>query len=301
MPPGACDCHVHVFDPVRFPFSASRSYTPPAATVEDLNDFHRQLGIQRVVVVQPSCYGTDNSAMVDAIARLGRDRARGIAVVDLDAVTPSQLEQLHEKGVRGLRLNFATRSDRPTGELLEEILRADASVSHLGWSVHLHVHAQLLRTLGRELAQLTASLVFDHFAGFKGAAWSHDAPAKRALHALLDGGRTYVKLSAPYRMSLQQGYADLKDMTQELCRAAPSRMLWGSDWPHTGRSGVRTASLSEIEPFRDVDAGGDLNLLTQWVGDSEVCKLIFVDNPSRLFGFAESDSRFPSTFSRSHD
>jgi predicted TIM-barrel fold metal-dependent hydrolase len=262
---------------------------------------HAHLGIGRVVLVQPSCYGTDNAAMLDAMRRLGQATARGIAVVDLETVTSPQLQELHAQGIRGLRLNFATRTDRPAGELLEEILKADAVVSPLGWSLHLHVHAHFLQELQRELGQLKATIVFDHFAGFKGEAWSHDETAKRSLHALLEGGRTYVKLSAPYRMSLQQGYADLQDMTREFRRAAPSRLLWGSDWPHTGGSGVRTTSVSEVEPFRDVDTRADLDLFAQWVGDSEISKLIFVDNPSRLFGFAEPNSTQTSSPLAAHD
>lgn len=287
IPPGGCDCHVHVFDPARFHYAATRSYTPAAATVEDLSRMHARMGMDRVVLAQPSCYGTDNAAMLDAIAQIGQDRARGVAVVDFDHVTAQNLQSLHAEGIRGLRLNFSTQSQKPSGALLEEILKADAAASAVGWSVHLHVHSRLLEDLGRELAKLKSPIAFDHFAGFKGASWAPGDTAWRSLLALLEKGGAYVKLSAPYRVSTQDGHPGLQEMARELVRAAPSRLLWGSDWPHTGGSGVRSTSVREIEPFRNVNAGAELDLLAHWIPDPEIRQRIFVDNPSRLFGFAD--------------
>src|SRR5205085_6732177 len=106
LPANACDCHVHVFEPARFPYASWRAYTPPAAEVGRLQDLHGALGVERVVLVQPSVYGVDNDCMLDALHALGTDRARGVAVVDLATVSDTRLRALHAAGVRGARLNL---------------------------------------------------------------------------------------------------------------------------------------------------------------------------------------------------
>ncbi|BEP64411.1 amidohydrolase family protein (plasmid) [Variovorax sp. V213] len=293
IPSRTCDCHVHVFDPGRFPLAASRTYTPGIATVTDLQAMQARLGVERVVLVQPSCYGTDNGAVLDAIARIGQAHARGIAVLDFDKMQPSELHTLHAQGIRGIRLNFATQRTQAVDDLRAHILKTCDVVATLGWSLQLHCHATLIEAIAPTLARLSTPLVLDHFAGFRAASWSSTSPAWAALRGLLDAGNTYVKLSAPYRVSERPAQADLDALARALVRAAPHRMLWGSDWPHTGGAGVRTTSPEQVEPFREVDAGRSLDQLCTWT-DIAIRQLILVDNPARLFGFDDAPaSRAP--------
>src|SRR5690606_13147500 len=165
IPPDACDCHVHVFLPEQFPYAASRSYTPPAATIGELLELRRLLGTGRTVLVQPSCYGTDNAAMLAALAALGTDAARGIAVVDPASIPDEALRQFHNTGVRGLRLNLRVRPEDTDG--LDRIVRlrrqsADR-IRPLGWHLQLHLDTALLARLAPTLKALDIALVLDHF------------------------------------------------------------------------------------------------------------------------------------------
>lgn len=288
----ACDCHVHVLDPARFPYAVERSYTPGAATVDELGAFHRELGIQRVVVVQPSCYGTDNRAVIDAISVVGLSRARGVAVLDFNAVGAAELKELHEQGIRGVRLNFATQQAQGLDAMRAVILQARDAIAPLGWHLDLHCPAPVLAALEPVLSDLRCPLVLDHFASLRPAAWSSDLPAWTSLQRLLAADHTYVKLSAPYRLAQPDESAALHQLACALIESAPSRLLWGSDWPHTGGSGVRTTGLDQIEPFRRVDVARELSRLLEWSGSNATQKLILADNPVRLYGFDDPHEGF---------
>lgn len=285
VPPLSTDCHVHVLDPARFAYDLGRTYTPAPATTAALLDFEERLGMQQIVLVQPSCYGLDNRALLDALQVIGVDRARGVAVIDCREPDAGQLRELHAAGVRGIRLNWATQSPQDLGTLRDQLAQAQRAISPLEWNLQLHCKSALLVDLLPELLRSPCPIVLDHFANLHAEeAWPGSA-AWAAVQTLLDAGRTYVKLSAAYRISAKPASPEVTALARALIEAAPERMLWGSDWPHTGGSGVRTVSIADVEPFRPEDAGATLSLVTTWAPEAEQRHQILVDNPAALFGF----------------
>lgn len=283
LPPGACDCHVHVFGPVdRFPYWSARVYTPGAASVEDLIALHDHLGIQRVVIVQPSPYGTDNAVTLDALRRLG-DRARGVAVIDPE-ISDAKLDAMDDAGVRGVRVNLATNGiDDP--EAAWSLLSATAArVAPLGWHVQCFASLPLLSQLHDRLAKLPTTLVLDHFAGARAAL----GPNQKGLAAVLDllrRDRTYIKISGGYRSSTLPNWDDAGEIARALIAARSDRVVWGTDWPHPGGRRYEGEAIYQIEPFIKIDDGAALRRLRDWAGDVLRLRRILVDNPARLYGF----------------
>ena len=284
VPANGCDCHVHVFGPAdRFPFSADRVYTPGPASVDDLLSLQHALPLQRVVIVQPSPYGTDNSCLLDALGRLG-ERARGVAVVD-GATPDAALRRMHAAGVRGVRVNLETRGQRDpaaAGELLD---CAASRAGLLNWHVQVYASLSVLASLHDMILRLPVPIVVDHF-GTAPASAGIAAPGFAALLSLLRRGKIYVKLSAPYRISERADYRDAASIARALMAAHPDRVVWGTDWPHpgVGRPGVRR-DPRRIEPFRPEDDGRALDRLRTWAADAELLRKILVDTPARLYAF----------------
>ena len=259
VPRGACDCHVHVFGPAaRYPLAPDRAYTPPEASLEDLLRAQEKLGMQRMVVVQPSVYGADNSCMLDALTALGR-RARGVAVVDEFSV----LEDLHAAGVRGVRVNLQTGNLRDP----QLVARAAARVGLLGWHVQAFARIAILKVL----KPLPTTLVIDHFG------LPRDQADCEYLVRLIRTQDVYVKLSSPQRLPMDPG-----PLVQALVAAAPERCVWGSDWPHPV-SGAHNPKA--VQPFDEVDDVAALERLQEWIPDEKVLRKILVDNPVRLYEF----------------
>lgn len=273
----ACDSHVHLFLPEAFPYAADRSYTPPAATVPELLTLQRKLGMSRVVLVQPSCYGTDNGALVAGLEELGSMQARGVAVVDVEKATDLELQLLQRQGVRGLRLNLSVKKDPDHAQLHRQLRLTQERCAPLGWHLQINAAAATLHALASQLEALTIPIVFDHFAG--GA-----AAADITTH-LLRAGKAWVKLSAPYRASREPGYGDLDGLVARFAEANPHQLVWASDWPHTGGTGVRQASATDIEPFRKEDAVSSLLLLERWIPNAALREDILVRNPAALYDF----------------
>jgi predicted TIM-barrel fold metal-dependent hydrolase len=250
---------VHVFGPAaRYRFAPARAYTPPDASIDDLLKLQKRLGFERVVIVQPSVYGTDNSCTLDALKELGA-RARGVAVIDES--TP--IEGMQEAGIRGVRVNLQTGGlDDP--KLIEKAARR---VAPLGWHVQTFARISILKGLGA----LPVPLVVDHFG----------LPADRAeveyLADLLKTRNVYVKLSGTHRLSMDPG-----PVVRALVAANPERCLWGSDWPHPA-SGPRNPRV--VQPFDPIDDLASLERLHGWVGDAALFRKILVDNPARLYDF----------------
>lgn len=288
LPAGATDAHVHVFEPARFPYCSERTYTPGAASLQALQNLHAQLGIERLVLVQPSVYGTDNSCMLATLAQAGPGGCRGIAVVDLERVTRSELDGLHKAGVRGIRLNVEVRHHADPKQLRGTLARAAALVDLPGWCIQLHCAASLLESVAQCAEQVRVPIVLDHFAGLRAEHGGDQSKGPLGtLLRLLASDRVYVKLSAPYRVSCNKPpHADLTALATTLIEARPDRMLWGSDWPHTGSSRDRCGDLSRIEPFRNIDLAATLDALRLWASDEPTLQRILVDNPARLYGFA---------------
>lgn len=281
IPAGACDCHVHVFGPTeRFPYSPSRPYTPAPALVEDLMEHQCILGLERVVVVQPSVYGTDNRCTLDAIAQLGSG-ARGVAVIDPNT-SLAELETLARSGIRGIRLNLAAAAaDAPAA--LRALRHANEVAAQFDWHIQVFAPIEVIQSLRRELRQLDVPLVLDHFAGLHASAGIKSEGFK-ALLGLLGSGDCHVKVSAPYLVSEQPSLDEVAPLLRGLLAAAPERLLWGSNWPHP-LGGVGDITRGPVSMFREIDDGVALQRLAQWLEDDALFARILVDNPADLYGF----------------
>lgn len=271
-PPGACDAHCHVFGPAaRFPFAPDRTYTPPDAGVEDLGRLHARLGLTRAVLVQASCHGTDNSAMLDALA-VGEGRYAGVAMID-DSHTEADIASMHAAGVRGIRFNFVLHlGGKPD---LDGLWRSVEKVVPLGWHVDLHFDAADLPQYGGLLADLPVPYLIDHMGRVDAGAGLGQEPFRFLVDLVSRDERAWVKLSGAERLTAGGGppYDDVVPLARALIAAAPERVLWGTDWPHPN--------------VRHMPDDGDLvDLLAEIAPDEETRHAILVDNPSALYEFA---------------
>lgn len=272
VPPLACDVHAHVCGPdSRYPLIAERLYTPPEASPQAFRHMLDALGVARGVLVQPSIYGTDNRAMLDALA-CDPKRFRGVAVVPFD-VTTAELERLHAAGVRGVRCNIVDLKDK-RGQLPLEPLRALAQrIKPFGWHVEFLLHADEFPGLDRQLGDFPVDVVFGHL-GYVPTGEGVDTPGFAALLRLMREGKAWVKLTAPYRLTLSaMPYPDVAPFAQALVDAAPGRLLWGSDWPHVL---IKTAMPNDGELF---------DAFSRWVPDAALRQRILVDHPARVYDF----------------
>jgi len=280
VPRGSCDCHTHIFGPVKkFPFSSKRLYTPGDASIDDLLALHRALHIDRVVIVHPSPYGADNSCTVDAVRRLG-NRARGVAVID-DTTTPRALADMHAAGIRGVRVNLESYGESDPAVAGRQLQQAAARVAPLGWHVQTYTNLVILAALHDTILALPTTLVIDHF-GRPQAARGTAQLGFDALLALLRSGKVYVKISAAYRISQQPNYPDAVPIARAMIDANPDRIVWGTDWPHPGAA---KRDPAVIEPFRPEDDGEALKRLAGWTKNRAELQKILVDNPRRLYQF----------------
>jgi predicted TIM-barrel fold metal-dependent hydrolase len=288
IPAGACDCHTHVFpDDPRFPFAASRRYTPPFAGVQQLQSLLDTLRIERVVIVQPSVYGSDNAATLHAVHRLGQQRARAVAVID-DAATDSQLDAFHLAGVRGVRLNLEMLAESDPSRCKAIVKDTAARVAGRGWHIQVYSRLELIGSIADVFGALDLPVVFDHFARAR-APLGLLQPGLRAVLELVRAGHAFVKLSAPYLCSDDAPcYADLDAIAHALIDANPARMLWASNWPHPNPGHAQPSAPAAISPAQQVDDRGVLALLARWAPDATVRQQILADNPASLYGFAEA-------------
>ena len=282
LPERACDCHVHVFgDAKRFPFAASRTYTPESASAAELLAMHRALRIGRAVIVQPSVYGTDNSCTLDAMKQYSSG-ARGIAVLP-DAIPSTMLDDMQRAGIRGVRINLGLAKDTSLADARHRLKSAIEQIQGPKWHVQIYAALPVVAGLSDLVLASPVPVVFDHFGGAKAEAGLRQ-PGFDKLLQLVESGKAYVKISAAYRASSSApDYPDLAPLVHALIAANPQRILWGSDWPHpdtgTGRK------LGDISPLLRVDDGHLLNLLATWAPDTTLRKTILVDNPATLYTF----------------
>jgi len=280
----SCDCHMHVFGPrARFPLVAGRAYTPAEAPIEDYRASHRPLGLERVVLVQASVYGSDNRCMLEAIARLG-ERARGVAVIDPGA-SEAELSALHRGGVRGIRLNLATHGKTSREQAADAIRHAARQVAPLGWHLQLYLEPAILAGLAELIADLELPVVVDHM-GRPEAAAGVGQPGFAALLELIATGRVWVKLAGADRIAnSNEQFAAVAPFAKALIARRPDRLVWGSDWPHIGWHSRATVRDEEVLPFRTLDEARLLGLLDDWSPDASVRERILVANPAELYGF----------------
>jgi predicted TIM-barrel fold metal-dependent hydrolase len=282
VPPGACDCHVHVFpDPARFPFWSGRGYTPPVATASDLLALQHALHMDRVVIVTPSVYGTDNAATLDGMRQLGRKRARGVAVIG-PATTKAEIDTMDKAGVRGIRVNLESNGVTDPAAAATNLDAAVAMIKDTGWHMQFYARLPVIAALKDRLAAMPMPAVFDHFAGTK-AVLGVDQPGFDVVLGLVRSGKAYVKISGAYRASDETpNYPKVAPLAKALIAANPERVIWGSDWPHPGPAGRTPMDINVPFP---VDDGRLLNLMAEWAPDAATRKMILVDNPARLYGF----------------
>jgi predicted TIM-barrel fold metal-dependent hydrolase len=283
VPAGACDCHTHVFDPARFPFTPSRSYTPGPARFDEMRDLHRTLHTDRVVIVQPSVYGTDNACTLDAMRQFG-PRARGVAVIG-DDTPDADLDRMERAGIRGIRINLETTGQSDPVLARQRLEAATRRVAGRRWHIQVFTRPSVIAAIGDAVAAGPATVVFDHFGGAQAAA-GLDQDGFGALLTLVRSGKAYVKISAPYRGSTQPpDYPDMAPFAKALIAANPERILWGSDWPHPNTSPSAPLTEAGTAPRVPVPDVHVLNLLPGWAPDPALRRTILVDNPSRLYRF----------------
>ena len=283
VPDGACDSHVHVFDPQRFPFTSTRTYTPEPASLDEMRRLHRALHIDRVVVVQPSVYGTDNSCTLDAIKQLG-SRARGVAVID-ETTSHLALDDMHRGGIRGIRLNLETAGITDPSDARRRVRAALESLRERTWHLQINTRLSIVEAIRDDLATAQVPIVIDHFGGAR-AELGTGQPGFQALVDLVRSGRAYVKISAAYRASSRApDYADAAPLAGALVAANPRRIVWGTDWPHPDSTPVPGRTSTDVAPLLQIDDGRLLNQLRSWAPDAALRRLILVENPARLYGF----------------
>jgi 2-pyrone-4,6-dicarboxylate lactonase len=278
-PPNACDTHFHVFGPPeRFPFLGTHEYTPPAAPLEHYLKMLAVIGIERAVVVQPSVHGLDNSATLDAIAQ-SKGRFRGVGRID-DQTGKSELQRLHDGGIRGVRFNLL---DRPRGNVrLDSLDRCIDHITGFGWSVDLHIDMKNLLEQETRIRAMPVPVVIDHIARVKPSEGLSQAGFELLLD-LMDKDHVWVKVSGADKICntrvhsyLGLPFTEVIPFAQSIIKRAPDRVLWGTDWPHS----------NNFTPGHTPNDGDLLDLLADFAPDVEIRKKILVDNPARLYGFA---------------
>jgi len=270
VPPGACDAHCHVFGPGDiFPYAETRKYTPPDAPKENLRRLHNVLGIERAVIVQASCHGTDNSAMLDAIAA-SDGRYRGVCNAAEEFVD-EYFDELDEGGIRGVRFNFVKHLGGAPD--LDRMWRIIDRVKHLPWHVELHFDAKDLLEYEDVIDAIPLPVVIDHMGRAPVADGIDQAPFRSLLKKLRSSDDLWVKVSGAERISAAgPPFADAASFGAACIAAAPNRCIWGTDWPHPN---------VKIMP-NDADL---VDLIPKMMPDKELQQMVLVDNPARLFGF----------------
>lgn len=266
-PDNSCDTHMHFYDR-KYPLAPTAILQPPDdGSVATYRMVQRRLGVRRTVVVQPTAYGFDNTCTLDGMAALGAD-ARGIAVVD-ESVSDAELRRLTDAGMRGLRLQMVPGGAIPW-DAADTIVRR---VQTVGWHTQLQMDGRLFPDREAQILSWPGRVVIDHVGRFFVPVPVEHA-AFRSLLRMVDTGRVWVKLSAPYEVSKVGPplYEDVGALAKALVAAAPERMLWASNWPHPGQKVVPDEAVL-------------LDLLLDWVPDDATRRRILVDNPAELYGF----------------
>jgi 2-pyrone-4,6-dicarboxylate lactonase len=267
LPPGATDAHCHVFGPAaKFPYAPGRRYTPEDAPKEMLRALHDHLGVERSVIVQASCHGSDNAAMLDCIASDPK-RYRGVAIVD-DTFTDKDYDALHAGGVRGVRFNFVKHlGGAPDMAVFDRVMDR---IKGRGWHVVLHLDAPDIIPLSPMIKRLPLPFVVDHM-GRVPARDGADQPPLRALLELSRLENCWIKVCGAERISMPP-YDAAIPIAHALVQAAPQRVLWGTDFPHPNAT-------------HEADEADLVDLVPQYAPDALAQQRLLVDNPAKLYGF----------------
>jgi len=266
-PPRACDGHCHIFGPAsRFPYAPERRYTPQDAGRETLAALHRHLGLERAILVQASCHGTNNNAMLDAL-EWAKGRWRGVAMLKKD-VTDLELATLHAAGVRGVRFNFVAHLGGAPD--LKNVQAVIARVTPLGWHIQLHLDAEDIETYRGFLESLRVPFIIDHMGRVEASHGLEQKPFRQLLD-LMKNELAWIKVSGPERVSSAgKPFHDAMPFARALIAAAPDRVLWGTDFPHPN--------------VKWMPNDGELvDLFAATVPDEATRRKVLVDNPARLY------------------
>lgn len=267
LPPGSVDCHVHLFGATeRYPAADDGDYAPPAFRPADAARLFDALGIERAVYVQPSIYGTDNSAQLDGAREVGLP-FRAVVVVNRH-IEQGRLAKLHQQGARGVRFALAHPGSLP----IEDLEFMAGRVTDLGWHIEFLLRGNQLVELESRILNLPCPAVIDHMGMFP-AIEGTTHQACEALLRLLDRGH-WAKLSGPYRLCGDNfPYPTVQPVVHELIRARPDRIVWGSDWPHVFAKGAPAHTSTLVD------------LLADWIPDERTRENVLVTNPAILYGF----------------
>jgi predicted TIM-barrel fold metal-dependent hydrolase len=273
FPPRSCDTHAHVMGPkVRYRYSPARIYTPPDCPLPDYLHMLDTLGVERAVLVQPSVYGTNNSAMLDAMQAAG-GRLRGVAVV-AEKVSDGELKSLDTAGVRGVRVNIVDVKDRKPGTLpMESLKKLATRIAPLGWHMEFLMHVDEFADLDEQFGDFPVDIVLGHL-GYLSIGKNADDPGFQALRRLMAGGKAWVKLTGPYRITTDAlPYPDTVPLAKALLETNRERVVWGTDWPHVMLKGLMP------------NDGALADVLADWIPDPILRQQVLVKNPEKLYGF----------------
>ena len=276
IPSETWDSHMHVIVPAKFPVVADAQYQPSTHTISEAIAFEGRLGINNMVLVQPSCYGTDNSCLLDALKQLGPTRGRGVVAIDPWSTSSEKLAEWHEMGVRGIRINLKSVEERLSKEQLENDLERYAELLRpLGWVIQLYLPMDMISLLEDIVPRLRVKVCIDHF----GSPPSNDSTNRvhdprnlagfNSLLNLLKNSTTWVKISAPYRLSNDAELRDLEAIFHQLATVAPKKLLYATDWPHTR--------------FQNVDAQPFAQQCLQWATQHNIVDSLFRDAAKELW------------------
>jgi predicted TIM-barrel fold metal-dependent hydrolase len=270
VPPGSCDTHFHVFEP-GYPHVPNPLYTFPDATLNQYLRLTQVLGIERMVLVQPTYYATDNRLLLDVLEEVGPSRCRAVVQID-DDTADADLDRFHEAGVRAIRLDLFARAAWPIEDLVAYIRCMAARARPRGWHLQFYTPGTLVRDLLPFLGDLEDRFVIDHMGYMLEAEGLTDSDFERLI-GVLKQGNCWIKLSGPYRIAKSKPLAYVEPIARALVAARPDRLIWGSDWPHL--------------PDGQRDTGEILNLLADWAPDEQDRHRILVESPEALF-FADT-------------
>jgi predicted TIM-barrel fold metal-dependent hydrolase len=284
VPEHACDCHTHIFgDPREFPLFAGRRYTPESALPEEMSALHRALHVERVVIVTPSVYGTDNSATLHGMKVRGGN-ARGVAVID-DNTPEADLDAMGQAGVRGIRLNLVTTGVSDPAEGRRRYQHAANRMKNRGWHIQIFGTMALISSIKDLVLDSPVPVVFDHFGGAR-ADQGVQQPGFNDLLQLLKSGKAYVKVSGAYIASNRApDYPDVAPLAQAFIAANANRVLWGTDWPHPDSAPHPGRKATDVSPLQQIDDGRLFNQLAVWAPDAGIRRKILVENPAALYGW----------------
>lgn len=272
IPSNACDCHHHIYDPIRFPYIATDIRNQPPATADCYELLKRKLGVTRSVVVQPSAYGLDNRCTLDAIQKLGKEHTRAIVVIT-NEISDLELQKMDALGVRGVRINMTCGYK----DNWDDIRLLAERIAPFGWYMCLWVDPDLLVEKRHFFESLPVPLVLDHRGNLPAGIGSKH-PAFALICQWMDQGKAWVKLSGYYFGSQEKDFSDTIAIGKEYAKSNPNRLLWGTDWPHP-------RCYTNLMPVPDDSAL--LDALMDQVGDERVFHKTLVENPEELFGFGK--------------